>query len=430
MNSNQELEHILNALGNHRVDNYHEWVKVGMALHHESEANLGLWTGWSSRSSKYKPGQCEEKWKSFAKSGNGKSVGLGTLVVWAKQDTPDFKPKVNGRAPLRTAAQIVAPKKEQVTEAKESPALELAERAESIINGTLKDIQFGPWTQLSRVTQALLPGTITLLCGGQGLGKSLFAIEACLEWLKRGIKFKYLGIEENRVFYLDRALAQIAGNANFTNYEYKRNNPDIWRSAFTEHMNTINALGNNICEVDGAITSKDILDWVKSQIAQNQILVIDPITATDSGQNVAQEDKKLMNDLRTLVKANACAVILVTHPKKMSAGAKKESMKGWGDDVSGGAAFERFAATVFSLVSNGNETVNVKTEMGVAKAFANRRIRINKTRNGFGSWFEIAYYFDNKTLRYTERGILTNGATKTVKEAPDPDSQTMFEETF
>lgn len=48
-------------------DDYDTWMKVGAALKHEGES-VDLYREWSMRSSKYRDGDCEKKWKSFNES--------------------------------------------------------------------------------------------------------------------------------------------------------------------------------------------------------------------------------------------------------------------------------------------------------------------------------------------------------------------------
>ena len=73
----------LEALQPTRADDYDQWLEVGMALHSVDDALLADWINWSSQSSKFKPGDCEHKWRGF-KSGGG--ITLGTLGQLAKQD--------------------------------------------------------------------------------------------------------------------------------------------------------------------------------------------------------------------------------------------------------------------------------------------------------------------------------------------------------
>lgn len=59
---------------------YDEWLKVGMALKHEG-ADVSAWDTWSSGGTKYKPGECDKKWKSFQRD----DVTGGTLMHIAKK---------------------------------------------------------------------------------------------------------------------------------------------------------------------------------------------------------------------------------------------------------------------------------------------------------------------------------------------------------
>jgi hypothetical protein len=72
----------LSALSSSRADDYGDWVAVGMALHSVSDSLLTKWDNWSRQSSKYNPGDCEKKWKSFKRQG----VAIGSLARMAKQD--------------------------------------------------------------------------------------------------------------------------------------------------------------------------------------------------------------------------------------------------------------------------------------------------------------------------------------------------------
>jgi len=68
-------------------DDYHDWVKVGMALYHHydgSPEGLELWELWSSRSPKFQPGDCETKWDTFHETGKRSTVTIGTILKLAQ----------------------------------------------------------------------------------------------------------------------------------------------------------------------------------------------------------------------------------------------------------------------------------------------------------------------------------------------------------
>ena len=62
-------------------DHHDEWIKVGMAIHHEtdgSDEGLALWDEWSADGSKYRPGECERRWATFG--GGGKVPVTGAFL--------------------------------------------------------------------------------------------------------------------------------------------------------------------------------------------------------------------------------------------------------------------------------------------------------------------------------------------------------------
>ncbi len=76
----------LSQLGAHRGTDYHEWLRVGMALRGLGDAGLALWDNWSKRRGGYETGACAAKWQTFEPAETGEGVTLGTLVVWARED--------------------------------------------------------------------------------------------------------------------------------------------------------------------------------------------------------------------------------------------------------------------------------------------------------------------------------------------------------
>lgn len=79
----ERIEEVKSALGAIDPDlTYEEWVRVGMAIHHGlGDRGLAFWDEWSSRGSKYKQGECAERWSSFRRSG----ITLGTLFFMATE---------------------------------------------------------------------------------------------------------------------------------------------------------------------------------------------------------------------------------------------------------------------------------------------------------------------------------------------------------
>lgn len=69
-------------------DTHHdEWVRVGMALHHHfdgDDTGWMIWDDWSSEGSKYKPGECERRYKTFDSKGRS-PITLASVKALVKE---------------------------------------------------------------------------------------------------------------------------------------------------------------------------------------------------------------------------------------------------------------------------------------------------------------------------------------------------------
>jgi hypothetical protein len=96
----------LRHLSQNRTVNYTDWVNVGMALHNIADDLLEEWDTWSRGCpEKYEQGACAKKWKSFTRGGG---LGIGSLLFWAKQDSPKSASYSAGHAPAGAPSQDTA----------------------------------------------------------------------------------------------------------------------------------------------------------------------------------------------------------------------------------------------------------------------------------------------------------------------------------
>lgn len=76
----EDLLKILEYIPPSELD-YQEWINVGMALKHEGYTAAD-WDRWSMADSRYRAGECEQKWQGF--NGSAEPVTAGTIVQMAK----------------------------------------------------------------------------------------------------------------------------------------------------------------------------------------------------------------------------------------------------------------------------------------------------------------------------------------------------------
>lgn len=88
-----ECSRWLMLLSEERCDNYADWLRVLMAVHHEfantpdEGSALELVDEWSRNSSKYQPNEVGTKWKSFGNAAQSADVTIRSLRHWATEDS-------------------------------------------------------------------------------------------------------------------------------------------------------------------------------------------------------------------------------------------------------------------------------------------------------------------------------------------------------
>lgn len=80
-----KVKSLLNMLNAQRCDEEPSWIRVGWVLRNIDPSFVDLWDAWSQQSEKYKPGECEKRWKRFKPKG----YKINSLCYWAKEDNPE-----------------------------------------------------------------------------------------------------------------------------------------------------------------------------------------------------------------------------------------------------------------------------------------------------------------------------------------------------
>lgn len=84
-----QLERVLRDIPDERIDDYHDWVTLGQALHHQfgaSDEGFELWLTHSARSPKFDPKERRNllrKWRGFGRN-RRQPVTMASIVEWAK----------------------------------------------------------------------------------------------------------------------------------------------------------------------------------------------------------------------------------------------------------------------------------------------------------------------------------------------------------
>ncbi len=285
------------------------------------------------------------------------------------------------------------------------PFREISELIEETLAGRHRALRW-PWANLSEYSQALQPGTVTVLCGGEGAGKTFMLLEAAQFWYAQGLRIVIYELEESRQYHLWRVLAQREGNAKLYVPEWMEAHPDEVRAARDRQQDFLAGFGECLSQApEETLTLTTLVEWIKHQAAEGvEIIAIDPITAATANDKPWLADRQFVMAAKAAIRDTQTRLILVTHPRK--GGNPKVGLH----DMAGGAAYARFVQTVLWLdMMAPPKMLTVRTSMGDSSFEVERVLWLRKTRNGQGSGMQLAYTFDRQTLRFHEHGIIQKG---------------------
>ncbi len=260
-----------------------------------------------------------------------------------------------------------------------------------------------PWHAMDSLSQALMPGTVTCICGDPGASKTLMLTQAAIYWHKMGVKVAAYMLEDDKKYHLNRALALMEGNADLTQIRWMYDNAAETRSAMEKHRKLLDSFSRCLFDApDKMKTLPQLADWVDQRAAAGcRVIAIDPITAAEAPKERFLADADFMFRVKTSARKYGSSIILITHPKS--------GAKNW-TDVAGGTCFPRFSHTVFWInVHEPAKKFECTVYQGTSEycktvIHANRTVKLGKVRNGPGNGAMVAFTFEKKTLRFLEHG--------------------------
>lgn len=283
-------------------------------------------------------------------------------------------------------------------------AKELEDRIHAMAEGRWVNLRW-PWPYLTEQAQALLPGTVTALCGDPGGGKSYFALEAFVHWHLMGEKVALFMLEDDRTYHLHRVLAQLEGNANLTDANWVQQHPEEATQSFSNQRDLLNTFGRVLYDApDSQITLTDCADWFETQCQQGvTISGLDPVTAAMASDKPWIEDQKFIFRVKAIAKRYNARLLYNIHPRVGNTKTGPSLSR-----LAGGAAYARFSHSVLWLTRHDNPvtTLVFSKEQGTRQVSYERGLKIAKARNGKGTGSELALHLNSGTLRMEEYGIV------------------------
>lgn len=327
-------------------------------------------------------------------------IDPSALDLPVKGDAVDFIELNQGSAAdKKIAVELVMQEAQPLGAAKE-----LETRLHSIMSGEWINIEW-PWPVLTSDAQALLPDTVTALCGDPGAAKSFMLLEAWWKWNMAGYKTAIFELEDDRVYHMQRVLAQLEQNAFLTDSEWIQRNPEKSKASYENQKDIIEVLGKMMWDApDKQISTSDLADWFETRCQEGyKICIIDPVTAATASDKPWIDDQAFIFKVKTTAKRYHARLIYSIHPR-ISNGKVGASLS----RLAGGAAYPRFSHSVFWLTKyEKNKTEQVwRPELGKRLVTFERGLKISKARNGRGAGTELAFHLNEGSLCFEEYGSI------------------------
>lgn len=293
---------------------YHDWLRVGMALHHECEGGsegLALWDQWSSQGASY-PGvaMLEGKWDSFGRSAEAGAVTAAWLVrsaiargadldacgdvVALFRDAEAFEPVAGEDKPA-------APGKSGRFKFWNVPDFLKRSPPEYLIDGVLPDAD------------------LCFVYGASASGKTFAALDMAVA-LALGEPWRGLAVKQGPVLYVCAEGAGGFRNRLDAVCQDRRLAPDALPITILDDAPDL---------LDGRDTGdvRALLRGIKETGQGFRLVIIDTLAQTTPGanENSGEDMGKALGHCKAIRKVAGCPVLLIHHSGKD----EERGMRGW-----------------------------------------------------------------------------------------------------
>lgn len=279
-----------------------------------------------------------------------------------------------------------------------------------------------PWSRLSDNAQALRPGTVCIIAGPAGVGKSVFVIEIALSVHRAEVPWAYLPLEDRKADLQRRFLAVLQHDWRIIDDDQ---DGAAWRAQQLEaHKDTLLELSNHLCENPREVTiapgqievkplpASTIIDWIGEELRRARVVFVDPLSQIDfDARNQWKQERELVLKMVGLAANSGGTIVLVAHTVKRPG--KAGTLAPTIEDIQGSAAFGRNCHTVLLVDAHDEKNSPIYREGGVIEGVVHSRtVVIAKTRNGRGPRQRIACNLSLTEPHFVELGVIAPKAVK------------------
>lgn len=282
--SEEQIEGYLKALPEDL--SYDEWVKVGMAVHHETYGEgFALWDEWSATSPKYTDtAYSMQRWESFGVNNSVEYTTMGTVLQMLRQNGVETGLETADASEF----EVIPP----------DPKGKYNIQSWEEVRARPRDL---PW-----LIKGFLPkGVLGVLYGASTAGKSFVALDmACA--ISRGIEWNGHRVTQGRVLYV---VAEGAGG-----FIRRMDAYDHQHGVEKRAIDLITDMVPNLTE---AAQVTDLIKDIKAR-EPYEIIIMDTFAQMTAGmnENSGEDMGKAMEQCKRISRISGAMVLLVHHSGK------------------------------------------------------------------------------------------------------------------
>jgi hypothetical protein len=351
---------------------------------------------------------------------------IGRLEMLAKNAHDEADPLSIVDAMQRAAADLEAQMPGTHGDAASSAVAEYHHELDEQAAGRRQTVQL-PWYHLSRESKALRPGTVCLLGGPPGTGKSFFTTLIAMRVHAQGVRWRYLPLEGRRLDFTARLYAILARD--YRMIDDDQEDAEWRRNAAAPHDHKVAQMEQYVSEnprtgcrdargrtIVPPLPYTDVLLWIQEHIDKGaQVLFVDPVSQIEfEGRRSYEVEARFVRKLIALATDSGALIFLVAHTVKRPG--KNASVELSLEDLQGSAMFGRLCQAAMLLSAHDTRESKVWRTGGIPQEVEhNRTVLIAKARFGAGTGKRIAFVQDSEAPHFEELGVI---APKGVEGVP------------
>ena len=302
----QMLEKALPLLKTERVENYDDWIKIGMACKEFGMVGFKLWDAWSKKSTKYIEGATNEKWQTFSEDSG---LTIGSIIYWAKEDS--------GKAirPEPSQSEFVN-RQSQSSISTFSPNGNLTEHKRLLLS---KALSKGPELStglplIDKHTWGFVRQEIFTIAARTGVGKTSFAVGVTKNLLLTGKRVLMFSTEMSHALIVNRLLSSYTGLTGdmFKTGSFSSDSEPILDLGYT----WLESVGERLAICDFSNPSLQIVKELTEK-HKPDVIIFDHIQHISGGQDVRKAISDFVRGLKDIARNTNCAVLVLSQLRRM-----------------------------------------------------------------------------------------------------------------